>query len=62
MGYQSIRLESLKFLHGPYTLYRSLGFEEVPSYENNSMEVYHDQGQLEDYNLVTVFMQKDISN
>ena len=38
LGYERMRLDTLAHMHVPRSLYRSLGFVEVPPYYNNPLE------------------------
>lgn len=57
IGYRSVRLESLEFLHSAHALYRSLGFRPIEPYPGNSMEAYQETGQLARYYAMTLFME-----
>ncbi|MFI5387967.1 MAG: GNAT family N-acetyltransferase [Fimbriimonadales bacterium] len=57
MGYQVVRLESLKFLSTAHTLYRSVGFVEITPYAENSMKEYQPAETLDSYRSSTVFME-----
>src|SRR5205085_3654076 len=37
IGYEAVRLESLKFLSAAHALYKSVGFAEIAPYTENSM-------------------------
>jgi GNAT superfamily N-acetyltransferase len=60
MGFHRLRLESLEFLDAAHSLYRSLGFQEIDQYADNSMESYQPAEQLGRYYSITVFMQMDL--
>lgn len=57
MGYRAVRLESLKALSPAHTLYRSLGFVEIPPYAENSMEEYQPAGTMDRYRANALFME-----
>ena len=57
IGYRAVRLESLKVLSPAHTLYRSLGFVEIPPYAENSMEEYQPATGMERYRSSALFME-----
>ena len=57
IGYEAVRLESLKFLSAAHALYRSAGFVEITPYAENSMAKYQPPGTMERYRSVAVFME-----
>lgn len=57
IGYEKLRLESLKILTSAHTLYRSLGFQEVAPYADNSMQDYQAAEVLDRYQASVVFME-----
>jgi GNAT superfamily N-acetyltransferase len=57
MGFQAVRLESLKVLSPAHALYRSLGFVEIPPYGANSMEEYQPAGTMDRYRASALFME-----
>jgi GNAT superfamily N-acetyltransferase len=57
IGYDAVRLESLKFLSAAHTLYRSVGFVEIPPYAANSMKAYQPAETEEAYRTSAVFME-----
>lgn len=57
IGYQAVRLESLKLLSPAHTLYRSLGFVEIPPYAENSMEEYQPAIAMDRYRSSALFME-----
>lgn len=57
IGYQAVRLESLKVLSPAHALYRSLGFVEIPPYAENSMEDYQPANTMDKYRSCAVFME-----
>jgi GNAT superfamily N-acetyltransferase len=57
LGYQRVRLESLRALAPAHTLYRSVGFVEVEPYADNSMDAYQDPATLEAYRRSAIFME-----
>lgn len=60
IGYRKLKLESLEFLDAAHSLYRSLGFKEIEPYDENSMESFQPEEQLDKYYTITVFMEKDL--
>ena len=60
MGYRQLRLESLEFLDAAHALYRSVGFQEIDPYADNSRESYQPAEQLDQYYSITVFMEMDL--
>ncbi len=60
IGYRQLRLESLEFLHAAHSLYRSIGFQEIDPYSDNSMESYQAAEQLDQYYSITVFMEMEL--
>ena len=57
IGYQAVRLESLKLLSPAHALYRSLGFVEIPPYAENSMEEYQPASTMDRYRSSALFME-----
>lgn len=57
LGYKTIRLESLKLLSEAHTLYRSLGFVEIPPYTGSSMEEYQPADTLARFRASVLFME-----
>lgn len=57
IGYQVVRLESLKFLSVAHTLYRSAGFVEIAPYAENSMKDYQAADMMDTYRASAVFME-----
>ena len=57
IGYEAVRLESLKFLSAAHALYKSVGFAEIAPYTDNSMTQYQPAGTLERYRSSAVFME-----
>jgi hypothetical protein len=57
IGYQAVRLESLKVLSPAHTLYKSAGFVEIPPYAENSMEDFQPAGEMETYRSSALFME-----
>lgn len=55
-GYQTVRLESLRFLDAAHALYRSVGFQDIAPYDDNSMKHYQDAGSAAAYPAQAVFM------
>jgi GNAT superfamily N-acetyltransferase len=60
MGYQRVRLESLKALTPAHQLYRSVGFRDVDPYPDNSMKDYQSTDALDAYRRSAVFMELDL--
>jgi GNAT superfamily N-acetyltransferase len=57
IGYQAVRLESLKFLSAAHALYKSVGFAEITPYADNSMAKYQPLGTMDRYRSSAVFME-----
>jgi GNAT superfamily N-acetyltransferase len=57
IGYDAVRLESLKFLSVAHALYRSVGFTEVAPYTENSMTKYQPLDTIDRYRSSAVFME-----
>ena len=57
IGYETVRLESLKFLSAAHALYKSVGFAEITPYAENSMTKYQPLGTMERYRSSAVFME-----
>jgi GNAT superfamily N-acetyltransferase len=57
IGYEVVRLESLKFLSAAHALYRSAGFAEITPYAENSMTKYQPLGTMDRYRSSAVFME-----
>jgi len=57
IGYEAVRLESLKFLSAAHALYRSAGFVEITPYAENSMTKYQPGDTLDKYCSSAVFME-----
>ena len=57
IGYEAVRLESLKFLSAAHALYRSVGFVEITPYAENSMNAYQPAERIEIYRSSAVFME-----
>jgi GNAT superfamily N-acetyltransferase len=57
LGYTSVRLESLKALTAAHTLYHSVGFVDIPPYDDDSMKDYQDPATRERFLDSTLFMQ-----
>lgn len=57
IGYEAVRLESLKFLSAAHALYRSAGFVEITPYVENSMTKYQPGDTLDKYRSSAVFME-----
>lgn len=57
IGYEAVRLESLKFLSAAHALYRSAGFVEITPYAENSMTKYQPLGTIDRYRSSAVFME-----
>jgi GNAT superfamily N-acetyltransferase len=57
LGYDSVRLESLRALEAAHHLYRSAGFVEIEPYAANSMDAYQDVSMLATYRRSAVFME-----
>jgi GNAT superfamily N-acetyltransferase len=57
IGYERLRLESLKFLESAHALYHSLGFKDIAPYTDNSMKNYQDTRTIDMYQTKVVFME-----
>ena len=57
IGYEAVRLESLKALSAAHALYRSVGFTEVTPYADNSMTKYQPRDAIDRYRSSAVFME-----
>lgn len=57
IGYEIVRLESLKFLSAAHALYRSVGFVEITPYAENSMKEYQPAETMDTYRSSAVFME-----
>ena len=57
IGYEAVRLESLKVLSVAHALYRSVGFTEVTPYAENSMTMYQPRDAIDRYRSSAVFME-----
>jgi len=57
IGYEAVRLESLKFLSAAHALYKSAGFTEITPYAENSMALYQPRDAMETYRSKAVFME-----
>jgi GNAT superfamily N-acetyltransferase len=57
IGYEVVRLESLKFLSAAHALYRSVGFTEITPYAQNSMTKYQPRDTIDTYRANAVFME-----
>jgi GNAT superfamily N-acetyltransferase len=57
LGYDTVRLESLRALGAAHSLYRSVGFVEVEPYAANSMNAYQSPETLAKYRDSAVFME-----
>jgi GNAT superfamily N-acetyltransferase len=61
IGYEVVRLESLKLLSAAHALYKSVGFVEIPPYAENSMRDYQSQEKMDAYRASAVFMELHFS-
>jgi GNAT superfamily N-acetyltransferase len=57
IGYEAVRLESLKFLSAAHALYKSVGFAEITPYAENSMTTYQPRDTIDRYRSNAVFME-----
>jgi len=57
IGYEAVRLESLKFLSAAHALYKSVGFTEIAPYAENSMTKYQPLDTIDRYRSSAVFME-----
>lgn len=57
IGYEAVRLESLKFLSAAHALYTSVGFADITPYADNSMTTYQPRDTIDRYRSSAVFME-----
>jgi GNAT superfamily N-acetyltransferase len=57
IGYEAVRLESLKFLSAAHALYKSVGFTEITPYADNGMTKYQPRDTMDRYRSSAVFME-----
>lgn len=57
IGYQTVRLESLRLLAPAHALYRSVAFVEIEPYTESSMQAYQSAQEREKYRASAVFME-----
>jgi GNAT superfamily N-acetyltransferase len=57
IGYEAVRLESLKFLSAAHALYQSVGFAEITPYAESSMTKYQPRDTMDRYRSSAVFME-----
>jgi ribosomal protein S18 acetylase RimI-like enzyme len=57
IGYDVVRLESLRFLASAHALYKSVGFVEIAPYAENSMTRYQSRDMMDRYRSSAVFME-----
>jgi GNAT superfamily N-acetyltransferase len=57
IGYEAVRLESLKFLSAAHALYKSVGFTEITPYAESSMTKYQPLETMDKYRSSAVFME-----
>jgi GNAT superfamily N-acetyltransferase len=57
IGYEAVRLESLKFLSAAHALYKSAGFVEIAPYADNSMAMYQPRETINRYRSSALFME-----
>jgi len=57
IGYEVVRLESLKFLSAAHALYKSVGFAEITPYGDTSMTKYQPRDTIDRYRSSAVFME-----
>ena len=62
LGHLTVRLESLRALNIAHNLYKSVGFVEIPPYNDNSMQAYQPHESLADYSDNAVFMELKLSD
>lgn len=58
MGFDTVRLESLRALTAAHTLYRSVGFREIAPYADNSMKDYQSPAAMATYRASVLFMER----
>ena len=57
IGYEVVRLESLKCVSAAHALYKSVGFAEITPYAENSMTKYQPRDSMDGYRSSAVFME-----
>jgi len=57
IGYEAVRLESLKFLSAAHALYKAVGFAQITPYAENSMTKYQPRDTIDRYRSSAVFME-----
>jgi len=57
IGYEIVRLESLRFLSAAHALYKSVGFVEITPYAQNSMRQFQPPETMNMYRSSAVFME-----
>src|SRR4029453_18132484 len=57
LGYTRVRLERLKALSAAHTLYHSVGFVDIPPYDDDSMKDYQDPATRDRYLDSALFME-----
>jgi GNAT superfamily N-acetyltransferase len=57
IGYEVVRLESLKFLSAAHALYKSVGFAEITPYAETGMTMYQPRDTMDRYRSSAVFME-----
>jgi|SRR5688572_26041534 len=62
LGYERVRLESLKALSAAHNLYRSVGFREIDPYSENSMTAYQPLATLATYRDSALFMELTLND
>ncbi len=62
LGYSRVRLESLRALSAAHTLYRSVGFVDIPPYADHSMNAFHATEARAAFDRNVVFMECVISS
>lgn len=60
MGFERVRLESLKHLGPAHALYRSVGFRDIAPYDDNSMKDYQPADGMDRYRASVVFMELEL--
>jgi GNAT superfamily N-acetyltransferase len=60
MGFERIRLESLKHLGPAHALSRSVGFRDIAPYDGNSMRDYQPADGMDRYRASVVFMEREL--
>ncbi|MCB8945922.1 MAG: GNAT family N-acetyltransferase [Ardenticatenaceae bacterium] len=61
IGYQKLRLDSLRFLTAAYHLYTSVGFYEIDTYPGQNTKLYASEDNTDTQHPLNFFMEMDLS-